>query len=94
MNTAFPSPEFEKWEECEELILSATAAYEQINQFGIDTESASLLLHQVAFYFFKQKAKYEESYLLYQKSLIIREKIFGENKKVFTFALPFNEMGD
>lgn len=47
---AFPEVEFENWGLCEELLLSATAACEQIQQFSIANENAASLLHQTAYY--------------------------------------------
>ncbi|MCX7096357.1 MAG: hypothetical protein NTV43_00445 [Methylococcales bacterium] len=49
VHNAFPSPEFENWELCEELLLSATAACVQIQQFTITSENAALLLNQTAY---------------------------------------------
>ncbi len=75
---AFPAPEFENWDLCEELILSSIAACEQISKFGIETENAAQLLNQTAYYL-REKGKYEypEPFLL--RSIAIYEKILGKN---------------
>ena len=65
VHNAFPSPEFENWELCEELKLSAVAACEQIQQFSITSENAALLLNQTAYYL-QEKAQYAEALPLYQ----------------------------
>ena len=73
----FPKPDFENWSVCEELLLSALATCEKIDEFSIETKNAGLLLSQTAYYL-QDKGKYEQVEILYLNSLAISEKIFGK----------------
>jgi tetratricopeptide (TPR) repeat protein len=133
VNTVFPNPEFENWNLCEELVLSAASLSKQIIELAIETQNAALLLNQVASYLFEKgqytdvedfyifsldiKTKqpinnnnlrdiadisdglanychaigsYVQAEYLYQKSLKIRESIFGKNN--FQIAKSLNNM--
>ena len=76
VHSVFPRPEFENWELCEELKLSAVAACEQIQQFSIANENATLLLNQTAYYL-QEKAQYAEALPLYQHALTVCQQIHG-----------------
>jgi len=74
VNQAFPNPDFENWELCEELLLSVIATYEKILQFDIKTEIATLLLDKTAFYL-SSKASYASSFPVYQVGIETRLKV-------------------
>ncbi len=75
VNTAFPSPDFENWGLCEELILNAISTYEQIIRFKIETEIAVLLLDKAAFYL-SSKASYSSFFPVYQVGIETRSKVY------------------
>ena len=83
VNAAFPNPElFENWTICEELLLSATAAYQQINQFQIKTDHAVHIINKTSAYFHIVKADYPEALTLYQTALAINEQLYGTEHPV------------
>ncbi len=70
VNKAFPNPEFDNWALCEELVLSALAICQQVDQFAIETADSAVLMNKSANYL-RKKANYAESEGLLKKSLEI-----------------------
>lgn len=73
----FPAPEFKNWDSCERLLNSGLACYRHITRYGIETETAALLLNELALYLDERKAEYARALPLYQQALAIRQKVLG-----------------
>jgi tetratricopeptide (TPR) repeat protein len=76
VNSAFPSPEFPNWPDCERLLPHAKACAAIIEEFSFEFEHAARLLNKTAFYI-DDRAQYVEAEPLYQRALAIREKALG-----------------
>lgn len=77
VNLVFPDPKlFANWPQCEWLLPQAKAAAQLIQEYGIESARASLLLNQAA-YFLRERARYSEAEPLLQRALAISEKVSG-----------------
>ena len=76
MNAATPAPEFSNWPLCERLLPHLLTCAGHVDGFGIETEEASRMLNQTAFYL-KCRAQYVEAEPLYRRSLEICERVLG-----------------
>jgi tetratricopeptide (TPR) repeat protein len=74
VNKVYPYVEFENWPLCERLLLHAKRCAEYINAWKIEDAEAGGLLNQVGSYL-KDQGRYAEAEPLYQRALVIREKI-------------------
>ena len=78
VNNVFPEPdEFENWSLCETLLLDASAACKQVDKFRIETRVAAILLNKTATYL-HEKGKLEKAEPLFQRGLLIYEKVLGK----------------
>lgn len=89
-NKFFPQPEFDNWNECDELILTAEKVCEQIIKDNILITSSADLTYKVAL-FKNEKAEYINALKLYLKSLDISKKLFG--KKHSVVGSCYNQIG-
>jgi tetratricopeptide (TPR) repeat protein len=73
LNEVFPRVEFQNWPQCERLIPHAIVAGRLVEEFGLDSVAAALLLNQSGYYL-HGRARYAEAEPLYQRTLAIYEK--------------------
>jgi tetratricopeptide (TPR) repeat protein len=76
LNKVFPSVEFQNWPQCERLIPHAMVAGRLVEEFGLDSVAAALLLNQSGLYL-DDRARYVEAEPLFQRALAIYEKALG-----------------
>ncbi len=78
VNSIFPNPEdVSKWPTCERLLSCALTCAELIEEWELESEETGSLLNQIGYYL-DDKADYETAKLLYERSLSIREKVYGK----------------
>ena len=76
VNAAFPGVEFADWEKCERLVPSAQACAALVDEYGLSSPEAALLLNATGYYL-DDRARYKEAELLYRRSLAISESTYG-----------------
>jgi tetratricopeptide (TPR) repeat protein len=75
VNAAFPSPEFENWDNCERLVPGAQICAALVDEYRVSSPEAARLLNQAGYYL-QERARYAEAEALYQKTLSISEHIY------------------
>ncbi|MDM8568487.1 FxSxx-COOH system tetratricopeptide repeat protein [Thiotrichales bacterium HSG1] len=79
MNRIFPyDMEVSDWPTCERLLPCALTCAELIEEWKLESEEAGILLNQIAYYLDDSKADYKSAKSLYERSLAIKEKVYGE----------------
>ncbi len=80
VDSVFPTglTDISKWSTCERLLPCAQTCVELIEEWELEFEEAGLLLSQIADYLYHRKADYDSTKLLLERSLAIREKVFGK----------------
>ena len=79
VNSVFPDPEdVSNWSTCERLLPCAKTCVELIEEWKLESGKAGNLLNQIAYYLYHRKADYDSTKLLLERSLAIREKVFGK----------------
>ena len=76
VNSAFPSPEFANWTQCERLVQQALVCGALIEAYGFEFEAAGRLLNNAGYYL-SDRARFSDAEPLYQRSLAICEKALG-----------------
>ncbi len=76
LNGAFPEVEYTTWTQCERLLAHAQVAAQLVVEHDLFSGAAARLLNQTAYYL-AERAQYAEAEPLYQRSLTIRERLFG-----------------
>ncbi len=98
VNLAFPSPpEFKMWFQCQRCLPHAQVCRSLIDQWGMEFAEAARLLN-AAGYYLSDRAQYAEAESLYQRAIVICEKVLGsEDTNVATclnnLALLYSEQG-
>src|SRR5579883_1550545 len=75
-HAAFPAPEYAAWPACERLLPHALVCATWIEQAGIQTHDAALLLHQTGSYL-HARGQYAQAEPLLQRALAISEQVLG-----------------
>ncbi len=78
VSEAFPHVEFSTWETCERYLPHALACATLIEDDALAFPEAANLLNQTAFYLYEH-AQYAQAEPLYQRALVIREQVLGQN---------------
>jgi tetratricopeptide (TPR) repeat protein len=81
-----------EWATCERLLPCAQTCIELIEEWELESEDAGLLLILIGYYLKDSKADYEQTKLLYERALAIREKVFG--KEHSEVATSFNNLAE
>jgi tetratricopeptide (TPR) repeat protein len=94
---AFPNAEYENWKACDRLIAQAKVARQLIDAKQIESETASLLLVRVG-YFFEKRGRYSEAEPLQQQALAMRKQLLGDEHldvgdSLNNLALLYNHQG-
>jgi tetratricopeptide (TPR) repeat protein len=76
VSSAFPDPEYTKWNICRQYLLHAQICSDLIEQYNLLFTEAAGLLHSVGYYLW-QRGEYEQVESLHQRALDIREKVLG-----------------
>ena len=76
MNQAFPDVEFANWPLCDRLLPHALMVAQWRQNHTLETESASRLLNQIAFYLVA-RGRYGEAEPLYLDALAMRKRLLG-----------------
>jgi len=76
VNSAFPSPKFANWAQCERLVPQALACATLIEAYRFEFEAAAHLLNQAGCYL-SERARFSEAERLFQRALAIRERVLG-----------------
>jgi len=86
VDQALPDVEFSNWPQWDRLLSQAQSCAKLIEKWNLELEEAGGLLNKTGFYL-KQRARYEEAEPLYQRSLVIREKVLGDRHPDVAVAL-------
>jgi tetratricopeptide (TPR) repeat protein len=86
LNATFPDPEFENWQECEQLLPHARVAARHVADYGLDSVDAAGLLDWTGTYL-RWRAQYAEAEPLLKRALAIVEKTLGPDDTRTTTCL-------
>jgi tetratricopeptide (TPR) repeat protein len=78
VTAVFPKADYEQWETCDRLISQAQAAIQLVVDYGIKTETSTLLFNQTGYYF-HQKGLYNEVEPLYQQDLSLSRELLDDS---------------
>jgi tetratricopeptide (TPR) repeat protein len=78
MDSVFQLAEFKNCLICERLLSCAQSSAALIEEWKLESEEAGRLLNKMGYYLDNTKGDYEQAKPLYERSLAIREKVFGK----------------
>ncbi|MGD0009424.1 MAG: FxSxx-COOH system tetratricopeptide repeat protein [Terriglobia bacterium] len=76
VNSAFPSPEFANWAQCERLVPQALACTSLVEGYAFEFSEVARLLNSAGYYLHR-RARFSDAEPLYQRALMIFEKVLG-----------------
>ena len=76
VTAVFPDAEYENWPRCDRLLSQSKNAIQLIADYGLESETAALLLNRTGYYF-EQLGRYSEAEPLYVEALGMNKRLLG-----------------
>ena len=73
----FPNADYEHWAQCDRLLPQSQNATHLIDRYGLESETAALLLSRAGYYFNKL-GRYSEAEPLHHEALAMRKRLLGD----------------